>query len=51
MHRPIEEDRDDNGPLWRDVAPSVLMLLVLVAVMTVLPLVWSHYIGPLPVEQ
>lgn len=44
------EDHDDYGPLWRDIAPSVLMVLALVAVMTVLALVWSHYVGPLPVE-
>lgn len=48
-HRP-REDYDDYRPLWRDIAPSVLMLLALVAVMTVLALVLSHYIGPLRVE-
>lgn len=50
MRRPLEEDRYVYGPLWRDVAPSVLMLLALVAVMTALGLVWAHYIGLLPVE-
>lgn len=48
--RTPHDDRGDYGPMWRDVAPSVLMVLAIVAVMTVLALVWTHYVGPLPLE-
>jgi len=45
-----DEGHGDYGPPWRDVAPSVLMVLALVAVMTAFAIAWTHDVGPLPVE-
>lgn len=44
------EDHAEYEPCWRDLAPSLLLLLAIAAIMSVVCVVWTHYLGPLPLE-